>query len=206
LTKLAGIGALKVISRTSSAKYKSKPENLKTVARELGVATLLEGSVQKAGEKVRVNVQLLDARRVGSPGPRFTVGAVEWRRALTEFERALELDPRDAGIPTEIGNLYLSVRRWSEARRALTRALALDPHNINAGFHLAQTYVNSTGDVRRARQAWEGIPDNKTGFSPYGIVMSQMISETAYLDVLERRFADALKIEPLFFLNRIRSW
>src|SRR5262245_995665 len=62
LTKLAGIGDLKVISRTSSAKYKSKPENLKRVARELGVATVLEGSVQKAGDKVRVNVQLLDAR------------------------------------------------------------------------------------------------------------------------------------------------
>jgi TolB-like protein len=62
LTKLAGIGDLKVISRTSTAKYKSKPENLKTVARELGVATVLEGSVQKAGSKVRVNVQLLDAR------------------------------------------------------------------------------------------------------------------------------------------------
>jgi TolB-like protein len=62
LTKLAGIGDLKVISRTSSAKYKSKPENLKTVARQLGVATVLEGTVQRAGEKVRVNVQLLDAR------------------------------------------------------------------------------------------------------------------------------------------------
>ena len=64
LTKLAGIGDLKVISRTSSAKYKSKPENLKTVARELGVATVLEGSVQKAGDKVRVNVQL---RRCAQP-------------------------------------------------------------------------------------------------------------------------------------------
>src|SRR5213595_1161790 len=62
LTKLAGIGDLKVISRKSTAKYKSTPEDLKTVARELGVATVLEGSVQKAGDKVRVNVQLLDAR------------------------------------------------------------------------------------------------------------------------------------------------
>src|SRR5205823_816627 len=62
LTKLAGIGDLKVISRASTAKYKSKPEDLKTVARELGVATVLEGSVQKAAGKVRVNVQLLDAR------------------------------------------------------------------------------------------------------------------------------------------------
>jgi len=61
LSKLAGIGDLKVISRSSTAKYKSKPEDLKTVARELGVGTVLEGSVQKAGGKVRVNVQLLDA-------------------------------------------------------------------------------------------------------------------------------------------------
>src|SRR5260370_21877856 len=62
LTKLASVGDIKVISRLSAAKYKSKPEDLKTVARELGVATVLEGSVQKAGDKVRVNVQLLDAR------------------------------------------------------------------------------------------------------------------------------------------------
>src|SRR5437870_6812522 len=62
LTKLAGIGDLKVISRSSTAKYTSKPEDLKTVARELGVATVLEGSVQKAGNRVRVNAQLLDAR------------------------------------------------------------------------------------------------------------------------------------------------
>jgi TolB-like protein len=61
LTKLAGIGDLKVITRSSTAKYKSKPEDLKTVARELGVATVLEGSVQRAGDKVRVNIQLLDA-------------------------------------------------------------------------------------------------------------------------------------------------
>ncbi len=62
LTKLAGIADLKVISRTSTAKYKSKPEDLKTVSQQLGVATVLEGSVQKAADKVRVNVQLIDAR------------------------------------------------------------------------------------------------------------------------------------------------
>jgi TolB-like protein/cytochrome c-type biogenesis protein CcmH/NrfG len=62
LTKLASIADLKVISRTSTAKYKSKPEDLKTVSQQLGVATVLEGSVQKAADKVRVNVQLVDAR------------------------------------------------------------------------------------------------------------------------------------------------
>jgi TolB-like protein len=62
LTKLAGIGDLKVISRSSTAKYKSKPEDLKTVSRELGVGTVLEGSVQRAEGRVRVNVQLLNSR------------------------------------------------------------------------------------------------------------------------------------------------
>ena len=61
LTKLAAIGDLKVISRTSTERYKSHPDNLKTVAAELGVATLLEGSVQKAGNQVLINVQLIDA-------------------------------------------------------------------------------------------------------------------------------------------------
>jgi TolB-like protein/Flp pilus assembly protein TadD len=366
LTKLAGIGDLKVISRTSTAKYKSKPENLKTVARELGVATVLEGSVQKAGGNVRVNVQLLDARsdthlwaksydrnfndifavesdiaqeiaealraklspsqanalaaaptrdteaydlflkgeyqerqaestehreffdraetfyrqalardpnfalayarlaysrlnrhwfsnRLNSaqleevrsnieralaiapnlPDAYLALGIFhywghrdydpalkaldravelqpsnfdsrtfraaiyrrrdEWRRSLAEFERALELDPRDSSIPTEIGNSYLALRRWSEAESALSRALALDPHNINAAFHLAQTYTNSTGDIQRAMQAWEGVPDAEGQISPYGILISQMIREDVYLDVLERRFGDALK-------------
>ena len=62
LTKLAVVRDLKVISRTSTAKYQSKPDNLKAVAKELGVSTVLEGAVQRAGDKVRVNVQLIDAR------------------------------------------------------------------------------------------------------------------------------------------------
>jgi len=62
LTKLASVADLKVISRTSTAKYKSKPEDLKTVSEQLGVANVVEGTVQRAADKVRVNVQLIDAR------------------------------------------------------------------------------------------------------------------------------------------------
>ena len=61
LTKLADIGDLKVISRTSTEKYQSHPDNLKDIAQQLGVATILEGSVQKAGNQVLINVQLIDA-------------------------------------------------------------------------------------------------------------------------------------------------
>ena len=61
LTRLAHIGDLKVISRTSTQHYKSAPENLREIGRQLGVAHILEGSVQKSGESVRVNVQLIRA-------------------------------------------------------------------------------------------------------------------------------------------------
>jgi len=61
LTRLSKIADLKVISRTSTQHYKSAPENLPEIARQLGVAHVLEGSVQKSGEAVRVNVQLIKA-------------------------------------------------------------------------------------------------------------------------------------------------
>ncbi|MET3654593.1 winged helix-turn-helix domain-containing protein [Dyella japonica] len=61
LTELVGIGGLKVISRTSTEKYPSHPEDVRTIARQLGVATLLEGTVQKVGDQVLINVQLIDA-------------------------------------------------------------------------------------------------------------------------------------------------
>ena len=61
LTRLAKIADLKVISRTSTEHYKSRPENLPEIARQLGVAHILEGSVQKSGDAVRVNVQLIKA-------------------------------------------------------------------------------------------------------------------------------------------------
>ena len=59
LTRLARIGDLKVISRTSTQQYKSAPENLREVGRQLGVAHILEGSIQKSGQSIRVNVQLI---------------------------------------------------------------------------------------------------------------------------------------------------
>jgi len=62
LTRLAGIADLKVISRTSTQRYHSKPDNLAAIAKQLGVANIVEGSVQKAAGQVRVNVQLINAQ------------------------------------------------------------------------------------------------------------------------------------------------
>jgi TolB-like protein/Flp pilus assembly protein TadD len=62
LTRLAKIADLKVISRTSTQRYQSKPGNLAEIAKQLGVANVLEGGVQKAADQVRVNVQLINAQ------------------------------------------------------------------------------------------------------------------------------------------------
>jgi adenylate cyclase len=61
LTRLAKVADLKVISRTSTQHFKSAPDNLPQIAKQLGVTNILEGSVQKASDQVRVNVQLINA-------------------------------------------------------------------------------------------------------------------------------------------------
>src|SRR5438045_6429516 len=61
LMRLSKIADLKVISRTSTQHYKSAPENVSEIARQLGVAHILEGRVQKRGDVVRVNVQMIKA-------------------------------------------------------------------------------------------------------------------------------------------------
>jgi len=373
LTKLAAVRDLKVISRTSTAKYQSKPDNLKTVAQELGVSTILEGTVQRAGDKVRVNVQLIDANAdthlwansydrdfkdvlsvesevaaqiadalkanlspieshvlaaartenteaydlflrgqyefhqaenslaadgydradafyqqalasdpnfaeaaaqlarnrlsrhwfvsplapaeleevkslidralalaPNSPEAHFALGLFfywghrqyenalaefnrtlelqpnnadarafcawvyrrrgEWERSLADSQRAEELDPRDASIPTNIGVSYYALRLWKDAERAQLRALAMDPHNTQAGMFLILTRLTTTGDVDAARRALDDFPDVIKGIpggaaGPRGATgagdVSAVIGWPAYLDVTERRFTDA---------------
>jgi TolB-like protein/DNA-binding winged helix-turn-helix (wHTH) protein/Flp pilus assembly protein TadD len=62
LTRLSNIADLRVISRTSTRQYQSKPANLREIAKQLGVANILEGSVQKVADQVRVNVQLINVQ------------------------------------------------------------------------------------------------------------------------------------------------
>jgi adenylate cyclase len=61
LTRLSRIGDLKVISRTSTQRFKNSPDNIPQIAKQLGVANILEGTIQRAVDQVRVNVQLIDA-------------------------------------------------------------------------------------------------------------------------------------------------
>jgi tetratricopeptide (TPR) repeat protein len=114
----------------------------------------------------------------------------EWQRALAEFDRAAQLDPRDPVYPFEIGGTYLALRRWNDAEHELTRALALDPHYGPAALFLARTYLNSTGDIRRARQILEGV-QIESSVSDSSI--AGRVGVKVYPDVLEKHFSDALK-------------
>jgi len=124
----------------------------------------------------------------------------EWERSLAEFQRAQELDPRDAQIPLNIGATYLTLRQWKDAERAELRALAIDPHNGWAALSLLISHLNATGDVGSARRALDSFPEatkslalvSRRGPSGIGDV-APMIGMLVYLDVMERHFTDAFR-------------
>jgi TolB-like protein/Flp pilus assembly protein TadD len=363
LTKLASVADLKVISRTSTAKYKSKPEDLKTVSQQLGVANVVEGTVQRAADKVRVNVQLIDARADShlwaktydrdikdifavesevsqeiadalqaklSPNeantisaaptqdpeaydlflkgeyeereaegslkaepferaavfyqqaldrdPNFALAAArlaesrlfhhhfvsrmsepelaevksivdralalapnlaeahiamghfyyygkrqyddalkefrkalelqpnsanalqacayiyrrqgQWERALSELAKCEERNPRDASLPANIGVSYCMLRMWEEAKRAGSRALTLDPHNLLGLRDVFLSYLFGKGDIDAAKRALATFPPDKRMVYFGAIGNSGM---EFYLHVVERDFAAALK-------------
>ena len=167
LTSLSKVGGLKVISRTSTLKYGAKPDNLGVIARELGVANVLEGSVQRVGGRVRVNVQLIDAR---SDSHRWAetydrgladVFAVqsEVAQTIADALRA-NLSPTEraelATLPTRNPEAYEHYLRGralilnaptyergatEESIRELEAAVALDPNFLDAWSNLAFQHV-----------------------------------------------------------------
>ncbi len=363
LTKLASIADLKVISRTSTAKYKSKPEDLKIVSQQLSVANVVEGAVQRAADKVRVNVQLIDARADThlwaksydrdikdifavesevsqeiadalqaklSPNeantiataptkdaeaydsflkgeyeereaegslkaepfdraatfyqqaldrdPNFAFAAArlaesrlfrhwfvtrlseaelaevkrtvdramalapnlaeahiaigrfyyygkrqyddalkefqralelqpnnanarqacayiyrrqgEWERALSELAKCEERNPRDASLLANIGASYLALRMWEDAKRAGSRTLTIDPHNLLGLRDVFLSYLFGKGDIDAAKRALATFPPDKRMVYFGAIGNSGM---EFYLHVVERDFAAALK-------------
>lgn len=164
LTALSKISGLKVISRTSTARYQSSPQNLPEIARALGAANILEGSVQRAGDKVHVNVQLIradtDAHVWAQSYDRgladiFAVEAEVARSVADELRATLspEEKVRVGTKPTENSEayvLYLRAKEYSnrpgdlleeeqQAAALYAQAIALDP-----GFALAHAALAAT--------------------------------------------------------------
>src|SRR6266705_485414 len=164
LTRLAKVADLKVISRTSTQHFKSAPDNLPQIAKQLGVMNILEGSVQKANDQVRVNVQLINALTDAH------LWAETYDRKLTDIfavesdiaktiadtlqakltgleKRAIAAQPTDDTEAHEFylrGRYFWNKRTGPDLRRAIDyfkQAIGKDPNFALAYAGLADSYV-----------------------------------------------------------------
>ena len=171
LTRLASIADLKVISRASAQHYQGKPRNLAEIAKQLGVANILEGSVQKAADQVRVNVQLINAQTdshlwadtydrkltdilgVESEIAKGIADSLQAKLTLRE-EQALALKPTNnpAAYDAYLRGVAYSLKHISPAnvvaaQKYLREAVALDPKFALSWALLSS--VDSRGYVTR---------------------------------------------------------
>lgn len=131
LTQLVGIGGLKVISRTSTEKYPSHPEDVKTIARQLGVATLLEGTVQKVGNQVLINVQLIDA----------SSGNHLWAKAYTRtLDNVFNVEGEVAQNVAEALKVQLTSAETARMAKVPTSNAAAYDLYLKAGVHANRAY------------------------------------------------------------------
>ncbi len=177
LTLLANLGSLKVISRTSVMEYRDTTKNLKTIGEELGVATILEGGVQRAGNQVRINVQLIDAgadvhiwaKTYDRTLSAETIFAIQSEIAASIAEQLeAALSPEDREIlnkrPTrnlDAYNAYLMAGQFFarsgfddlfQAESYYRQAIELDPDYAAAHTGLVRTYnqLSDTGAITLA--------------------------------------------------------
>jgi len=164
LTRLAKVADLKVISRTSTQRFKSTPENLPDIAKQLGVMNILEGSVQRSTDQVRVNVQLINAMTdahlwADTYDRKLTdIFAVESEIAKTVADMLqvklsgremseMSVRPTDDPVAHELlvkGRYFLGLRRGDNLPRAIEffqQVIARDPSYAAAYGGLSEAYI-----------------------------------------------------------------
>ena len=195
LTRLAKIADLKVISRTSTQRFKSSPDNLREVAKQLGVANILEGSVQKAADQVRVNVQLVNALTDAH------LWAETYDRKLTDI----------FGVESEVAKAIAEALQ-AKLTGGEQRALAVKPTN-NAEAYDAylrglafETRTSSTADdLQKALGFYERAVQLDPAFALAWAKLSRANARTyfngldrtpARRDATERALNTAKKLQP----------
>ncbi|MCP4299296.1 MAG: hypothetical protein GY783_01805, partial [Gammaproteobacteria bacterium] len=166
LTRLADLESLRVISRTSVNEYRDTDKNLRQIGRELGVATIVEGAVQRSGDMVRITVQLIDAETDEHIWAKtydkaltiqnvFEIQSEISAQIVSSLRAALtpEQEQRLAAMPTNSIEAYaeyvkgrgnLSQRNFvslNDARAQFEKAIELDPDYAQAHAGLAQTVM-----------------------------------------------------------------
>ncbi len=193
LTRLARIGSLNVVSRTSTQHYASSPDNLPEIGRQLGVANILEGSVQKAGDAVHINVQLIRA------ASDHHVWAESYDRKLTDT----------FGVESEVAQAIANAlnARLSGAERAAmdekpTRnASAYDAYLRGLAFQVALNELNSND--KAAAQFKEAVrldPSFALAWAHLATAQSMIYfnedQSPALLAQMEQAAATAMKLQP----------
>lgn len=196
LTRLSKVADLKVISRTSTQQYKSAPDNLREIAKQLGVAHILEGSVQKSGDAVRVNVQLIKAASDTH------VWSETFDRKLTDIfsvesevakKIASQLQAKLTGQEAEV--IAAKPTDNPQAYDAYLRGLA---YTLKTGF----TPANSLGAQKYLKQAVRFDPKFVLGWALLSYVdasgyLTQSLQPTAGLREEARQAAEtALRLQP----------
>lgn len=156
LTKLADIGDLKVISRTSTMKYVSHPDDLKTIAKQLGVATVLEGSVQKAGNQVLINVQLIDANTDGH------IWAESYTRTL---DNIFGVEGEVAGRVADALKAKLSPSEAAAVANVPTKNPAAYDAYLRGEHYLDQMWAGDFAAVPKAVAAFREAADHDPQFA-----------------------------------------
>ena len=187
LTQLAQLESMRVISRTSVLEYRDSERNIREIGQELGADAILEGGVQRVGDQIRINVQLIDARsdvhlwaqqydRQLTPANIFAIQAEIARSIAASLDATMT--PQDATqlgvLPTENMAAYRAYHEAMELREtrtisapgyvaALERAVALDPEFVRAWAELAGALsfrnfrVPDPDSIRRLEEILERI-------------------------------------------------
>src|SRR6201984_1053047 len=196
LTRLSKIADLKVISRTSTQHYKSAPENLPEIARELGVAHILEGRVQKSGDAVRVNVQLIKAANDSH------LWADTFDRKLTDI---FSVESEVAKVIADQLRVKLTGREEQEiAAKPTDNPEAYDAYLRGLAYTLkpANTTANNLSAQKYLREAVRLDPKFALGWALLSIVdarnyRTQSLQPTAALREEARQAAEtALTLQP----------
>src|SRR5206468_3354562 len=196
LTRLSKIGDLKVISRTSTQHYQSAPKNLREIAKQLGVAHILEGSVQKSADTVRVNVQLIKAASDSHLwSDTFDRKLTDILSVESEVAKTIadQLRAKLTGHEQEV--ITAKATDNPEAYDAYLRGLA---YTLKTGF----TPANSLGAQKYLKQAVQLDPNFALGWALLSYVdasgyLTQSLQPTETLREEARQAADtALRLQP----------
>ena len=196
LTRLSKIGDLKVISRTSTQHYQSAPKNLREIAKQLGVAHILEGSVQKSADTVRVNVQLIKAASDSQLwSDTFDRKLTDILSVESEVAKTIadQLRAKLTGQEQEV--IAAKPTDNAQAYDAYLRGLA---YTLKTGF----TPANSLGAQKYLKQAVQLDPNFALGWALLSYVdasgyLTQSLQPTETLREEARQAADtALRLQP----------